>query len=67
MLLVFSRCFAWMSDEMPLVCIYKNRVVSSMSPVLRLNGFRLGLLLAALAMGTGEAAFGEIQPLARTD
>ena len=32
-----------------------------MSPVLRLNGFRLGLLLAALAVGTGEAAFGEIR------
>ena len=32
-----------------------------MSPALRLNGFRLGLLLAALAAGTGEAAFGEIR------
>ena len=32
-----------------------------MSPALRLRGFRLGLLLAALAAGTGEAAFGEIR------
>ena len=32
-----------------------------MSPALRLNGFRLGLLLAAIAVGTGEAAFGEIR------
>ena len=32
-----------------------------MPSVLRLNGYRLGLLLAALAVGSGEAAFGEIR------
>ena len=32
-----------------------------MPSVLRLNGFRLGLLLAALAVGSGEDAFGEIR------
>ena len=32
-----------------------------MQSVLRLNGFRLGLLLAAIAAGSGEAAFGEIR------
>ena len=32
-----------------------------MAAVPRLNGFGLGLLLAALAVGSGEAAFAEIR------